>query len=244
MKRVKVDSDILKFLGKRKKHSDELKNLLSRLGADFQIKSADQCIVIKKVTQCITVNWEKRCEDTVNTYCGCFQKEYFPLDDAISQGSILGALPTLQKDVSCTGAACWLDTHKQNLVLVSLKIEFSNVAKQVEKFIRTVNFFAKKCFPIEESRVELVRKNLPTLEQDLESCTVKLENRELVVVCVKDKADSVVKIVQNFLARNELINGNQFTVLFCFVVFKNIFELVCQVYVINIFRLVMSSFNI
>ena len=86
--------------------------------------------------------------------------------------------------------------------------------KQVEKFIRTVSFFAKKCFPIKESLVDLVRENLPTLEKDLESCTVKLENRELVVVCVKDKVDIVVKSVENFLESVESSFGNQCTILF------------------------------
>ena len=225
MKHVKVDSDILKFLGKRKKYSEELKDLLSRLGAELTIKP--EFIIVKKVTESIIANWEKRCEDTVNKYCSCFQRECFPLDDAISRDSILGALPTLQKDVSSTGAACWLDTHKQSLVLVSLKLELSNVVKQVEKFIRTVSFFAKKCFPIKESLVDLVRENLPTLEKDLESCTVKLENRELVVVCVKDKVDIVVKSVENFLESVESSFGNQFTVLFPNLRNYHLIKLVC-----------------
>ena len=93
--------------------------------------------------------------------------------------------------------------------------------KQVEKFIRTASFFAKKCFPIKESLVDLVRENLPTLEKDLESCTVKLENRELVVVCVKDEVDNVVKSVENFLESVEFSFGNK--LLFYFVIYETVF---------------------
>ncbi len=138
---VGIDSDIVKFLMKRKKYSKELKDLL-RHDSELQLKSG--FIKIKKVDENIP-NWEKRCEDTVNVFCSRFDKKYFPLGDEI-RDSISEALSTLQNDVSSTGAACWLDTQKQNLILVSPKVALSNAVKKVDEFIQKVKLFIRRTF--------------------------------------------------------------------------------------------------
>ena len=53
---VGIDSDIVKFLMKRKKYSKELKDLLSRHGSELLLKSG--LIKIKKVDENVP-NWEK-----------------------------------------------------------------------------------------------------------------------------------------------------------------------------------------
>ncbi len=213
---VNVDNDIVKFLMKRKKYSEELKDLLSRLSAELILKPG--FIKITKVDGNIIPNWEKRCEDTVNVFCSCFFKKYYPLSDEI-RDSISEALSTLQNDVSSTGAACWLDTHKQNLILVSLKVELSNVVKKVDEFIQKVKLFARRTFEIDNSIHELVGKDLPTLKEDLKSCNITLNKQTLVVVCLRNEVGNVVEKVESFLQtiqRIKLPDGNVFfSVLFC-----------------------------
>jgi hypothetical protein len=205
---VKIDNDIAKFLLKRKKYFEDLKDLLSRHDAKFHLKPG--FIKIKKVDVNIVPNWENLCKDTVNAFCSCFQKQSFPVGDEI-RDSFVEALTTLQKDVSSTGAACWLDAHKQNLILVSLKVELSNALKQVEEFIQKVEIFSTKSFQIEESIHELVAKDLPTLKEALKTCNIALNKQTLVVVCLRNEADSVVGIVERFLQRLQrlkLADGN------------------------------------
>ncbi len=201
---------------KRKKYSEELKVLLSRLGAELQLKP--RFIKVKKVDGNIIPNWGKRCENTVNVFCSSFVKKYYPLGDEI-RDSISEALPTLQKDVSSIGAACWLDTHKQNLILVSLKVQLGDAVKEVEEFIEKVRIFARKSFQIDEPIRELVGKHLPKLKEALKSCNVTLSTQTLVVVCLRNEVGNVVKKVESFLA-----DGN---VLFCSVLFCSV--LFCSV---------------
>ena len=213
---VNIDNDVVKFLMERKKHSEELKDLLSRLGAESQLKPG--FIKIKKVDGNIIPNWGKRCENTVNVFCSCFVKKYYPLGDEI-RDSISETLPTLQKDVSSKGAACWLDTHKQNLILVSSKIELSIAVKEVEEFMQKARIFARRSFQIDESIRKLVGNDLPQLKEALKSCNVTLDKQTLMVVCLKNEVDNVVEIVETFLQRFKRINLADGNVLFCFVLF-------------------------
>mgnify|MGYP002803931348 FL=1 len=195
---VNIDNDIANFLLKNPKYSEELKGLLSRHGAELQILKSG-CIKIKVGGNTIT-NWEERCEKTINVFCGCFDKKDFPLDDEI-RDSIPEALSTLQKDLSSTEGACWLDKHKQNLILVSPKDGFSNAEKEVKQFFEKVRRFAKRNFEIEESIYELVRKDLPTLKEALKQCNITLNKKTMVVVCLRNEVDNVTEQVESFLQR-------------------------------------------
>ena len=118
-------------------------------------------------------------------------------------------MSTLQNDVSSTGAACWLDTHKQNLILVSLKVALSDAVKKVDEFIQKVKLFVRRTFEIDKSIHELVGKDLSTLKEDLKSCNITLNKQTLVVVCLRNEVGNVVEKVESFLA-----NGNVL-LLFC-----------------------------
>ena len=201
-KSVEIDSDITKFLMKRTKYSNDLKAQLSRFGAEFQLKPG--IIKIRRVDSSVTESWEERCQYTVTLFCSSFQKQSFALDEGTRE-SILEALPTLQKSVSSTGAACWLDTQKQNLVLVSPEVELSNVVKEVKEFIQKVGIFARKCFKIEESIRALVEEDLPTLKEALKSCNIKLEKETLVVVCLRNEINNAVEKVESFLQKLQRI---------------------------------------
>ena len=194
------------FLLKRKKYSQDLKALLSSLSAELHILKSG-FLKVKEVDGNTIPNWEERCENTVNVFCSCFHKKYFPLDDEI-RDSIPEALSTLQKDVSSTGGACWLDKHKQNLILVSLKVEFGNAGKEVYQCFEKVRRFAKRTFRMEESILELVRKDLPTLKEALKSCNITLNKKTLVVVCLRNEVDNVAEKVESFLQRLREVKSN------------------------------------
>ena len=215
---VNIDNDIANFLLEKTKYSEELKGLLFRLGAELQILKSG-FIKIKKVDGNTIPNWEERCEKTINVFCSCFDKKDFPLDDEI-RDSIPEALSTLQKDLSSTEGACWLDKPKQNLILVSPKDGFSNAEKEVKQFFEKVRRFAKRNFEIEESIYELVRKDLPTLKEALKHCNITLNKKTLVVVCLRNEVDNVNEKVESFLQRlqGEKIDGNVRCVVLCCVV--------------------------
>ena len=214
-KSVNIDSDIANFLLKRGKCSDDLKGQLSCLGAELQILKSG-VIKIKEVNGNTVPNWEEKCVKAVNVFSVRFHKKYFLLENEI-RDSIPEALSTLQKDVSCTGGACWLDKHKQKLILVSPKDEFTHAEKEVEKFIENVRRFAQKSFKIEKSIHELVRKDLPTLKEALKSCNIALKKKTLVVVCLRNEVDNVAEKVEGFLQKLQGVkqNGNIFVALRC-----------------------------
>ena len=188
---------------KRKKYSEELKGLLNHLGAELEVSKSG--LKMKKVDGNTIPNWEERCENTVRVFCSCFHKKYFPLDGEI-RDSIPEALPRLQQDVSSTGGACWLDKHKQNLILVSRDSTFSDAEKEVESFFENVRL----CFQVKESIHELVRKDLPTLIEALKSCNITFKKKTLVVVCLRNEVDNVAEKVESFLQRLEgvKLDGN------------------------------------
>jgi hypothetical protein len=117
--------------------------------------------------------------------------------------------------VSSTGGACWLDTQKQNLVLVCPSVvAFGEGEKEVNQFFEKVRRFSRKSFQIEEPILELVRKDLPKLKEALKSCNITLKKKTLVVVCLRNEVDNVAEKVENFLK-----NG---TVYIVFCVFLNV----------------------
>ena len=209
-KSVNIDCDMANFLLKRGKCSEDLKGQLSCFGAELQILKSG-LIKIKEVNGNTIPNWEERCVKAVNVFCDRFHKKYFLLENEI-RDSIPEALSTLQKDVSSTGGACWLDKHKQNLILVSPNDEFTKAEKEVEKFIENVRRFAQKSFKIEENIHELVRKDLPSLKEALKSCNITLKKKTLVVVCLRNEIDNVAEKVESFLQKLQGVkqNGNIF----------------------------------
>ena len=194
----------MNFLLKRKKYSADLKCQLSCLGVELQISQFG--IKIKKVDGSTIPDWDERYKESVNLFCSCIDKKYFPLDGEI-RDSIPEALSTLQNDVGSTGGACWLDAQKQNLVLVCPDSGFSDAEKEVEKFIENVRRFARRSFRIQDSILELVRKDLPKLKETLKSCNISLKKKTLVVVCLRNEVDSVAKKVETFFQRVKL-DGN------------------------------------
>ena len=205
---VKIDTNITKFLMKRTKYFDELQSQLFQLGAVIQLKPGS--MKIKKVDSSYIENWERKCEDKVNVFCSGFQKQFFPLDESIRE-SISGTLSSLEQDVSSTGAACWLDKPKRNLILVCPMTELTTVVKKVEEFIRKVGIFAKRSFHVEGSIYALVEKDLITLKEALKSCNVTLEKETLVVVCLKTEVGNIEKKVERFLQdyrRTKQTDGN------------------------------------
>ena len=195
---VKIDNDISKFLMKRKKYSVELKNKVSRLGAEVRVTRG--FIIITKNEENVIANWEKRCNDAVTVFCSRFQKEQFLVDREIKD-SISEALLTLQETVSTLGAACWIDKDNQDLILVSLKVKMSDAVQKVREFLMKIRMFAKRCFDLDESIHGLVEKNLQTLKDALKSCKITLTKKSLEVVCVRNEVDTVNKNVENFLQR-------------------------------------------
>ena len=211
---VNIDNDIVSFLLKRKKYSEQLKSQLFHCGAELEILKSG-LIKIKKVDGSTISNWEERCEETVHVFCSHFRKMYFPLDDEI-RDSIPEALSTLQKDVSSTGGACWLDTQKQNLVLVCPSVAFGEAEKEVNQFFEKVRRFSRKSFQIEEPILELVRKDLPKLKEALKSCNITLKKKTLVVVCLRNEVDNVAEKVENFLQRSQgVLDGNVRYIFLC-----------------------------
>ena len=195
---VKIDNDISKFLMKRKKYSAELKDEVSRLGAEVHVTRG--FIIITKNEETVLANWEKQCNDEVNQFCSRFQKERFVVDREIKD-SISEALLTLQETVSTLGAACWIDKDNQGLILVSLKVKMSDAVQKVNEFLIKIRMFARRCFDLEESIHGLVEKNLQTLKDALKSCKITLTKKSLEVVCVRNEVDTVNKNVENFLQR-------------------------------------------
>lgn len=205
---VKIDNNITKFLLKRTKYFDELEAQLFRLGAVIQLKPGS--IKIKKVDSSYIEYWNRKCEDKVTVFCNGFQKRCFPFDESIRE-SILGSLSSLEQDVSSAGAACWLDTPKKNLILVSPMVELTSVVKKVEDFMKKVGIFAKRNFRVEGSIRALVEKDLETLKEALKSCNVTLEKETLAVVCLKSELENVEKEIERFFQnfqRTKQADGN------------------------------------
>lgn len=231
---VKIDTNITKFLTRRAKYFDEIQSQLFQLGAVIQLKPG--LIKIKKADSSHIENWERRCEDKVTEFCSGFRKQCFPLDESIRE-SISGTLSSFEQDVSSTGAACWLDTPKKNLILVCPATELTAIVKKVEEFIRKIGIFAKRSFQVEGSVRMLVEKDLETLKETLKSCNVTLDKETLVVVCLKTEVANVEKKVERFLQkfqRTKQTDGNFHYFVFLkqilqVIVGIDFFSLVCSV---------------
>ena len=203
---VNIDNDIANFLLEKTEYSEELKGLLSRLGAELQILKSG--INIKEVGLDAIPNWEERCEKTIDLFCSCFHKKYFPIDEE-TRDSIPEALSTLQKDLSSTDGACWLDTQKQNLILVCQSVAFGEAEKEINQFFEKVRRFSRRSFQIEEPILDSVREDLPKLKEALKSCNITLKKKTLVVVCLRNEVDNVAEKVENFLQRPQgVLDGN------------------------------------
>ena len=212
-KSFSIDDDIVNFFLKRKKYSEELKGLLYSLGAELEISKSG--IKMTKVGGNTIPNWEERCENTVNVFCSCFCKKYFPLDAEIRDSIPETLLSTLQRDVSSTGGASWLDKHKHNLILVSRDSTFNDAEKEVEQFFEKVRRSANRNFEVKESIHELVKKDLPTLKEALKSCNITLKKKTLVVVCLRNEVDNVAEKVESFLQRFEGVKPDGNAIMCC-----------------------------
>ena len=207
---LEIDSDITKFLKKKIAYWDELKSQLTPLSAS-EITLQPGLIKLKKADGSISVNCKKSCEEKVMEFTNSLKKQSFPLDESIGE-SILEALPTfLRQSLSFTKAACWLDKHKQNLILVSTEVELNNAVKEVEGFIQKVGIFARKKIQIEESIGSLVKRELLTLKESLKSYTITINEDTLTLVGLRNNIDYAVEKVENFfqeLQRKNQANGN------------------------------------
>ena len=124
--------------------------------------------------------------------------------------SISEALLTLQETVSTLGAACWIDKDKQDLILVSLKVEMNDAVQEVNEFLMKIRMFAKRSFGLDESIHGLVEKDLQTLKDALKSgCKIRLTKKSQEVACLRNAVNTVNKNVENFLQRRkEIKEGN------------------------------------
>lgn len=134
---IKMNSDIVKYISKRNKYSQELSEKLEMLSAEIQLIPEKNLITVTKKRRSRYIkNWYKRCCSIVRTFCSRFRKDCFELDPEESI-SVRKTFPKLGNMLRSSSATYWIEDNMM-LAVMSERSEREHVLKKVGEFLQSL----------------------------------------------------------------------------------------------------------
>ena len=131
---IKMNRDIVKFISKRRKYSQELSEELETLCAEMQLIPQKSLIkVTKKLGSKYVNNWNKRCSSAVITFCSRFEKVCLELKKS---ARIRNDLPKLGGMLRWSNAAYWIEDKNTKLAVMTEQSEREKVLEKVKEFLQ------------------------------------------------------------------------------------------------------------
>jgi hypothetical protein len=129
---IKINRDIVQFISKRNKYSQELSERLEMLSGEVELLPGKSLIIVtKKLRSRYIEDWHNQCGSTVTTFCNRFKKNCFELKEL---SSVRKALPELRKILQWSSAVYWIESNKR-LAVMTEQNECEQVLKEVRKFL-------------------------------------------------------------------------------------------------------------
>ena len=133
-KYIKMNRDIVKFISKRRKYSQELSEELETLCAEMQLIPQKSLIkVTKKLGSKCVKDWNKRCTSAVLTFCSRFGKVCLELKKSTR---VRNDLPKLGGMLRWSSAAYWIENKSTKLAVMTEQSERRKVLEQVKEFLQ------------------------------------------------------------------------------------------------------------
>ena len=133
---IRMNSDIIKFIYKRKKYSQELSIQLDKLHSEMVLIPDQSFIkVTKRPSSPYIKEWNKQCNSIVRTFCGRFRKEYFQLKDS---SLVRKRLPKLGDILQGTAAAYWIENNNRKLTVMIEQGEREQILTKVREFLKNI----------------------------------------------------------------------------------------------------------
>ena len=131
---IKINKDVVKFISKKPKYSQELRENLEKLSAEVQlIPERSLIIVTKKLRSRYIKDWNKRCCSMVTKFCSRFRKNCFELKES---KSVRKSLPKLGKMLRTSSAAYWIEGNNKKLAVMTEQSEREQVLEKVREFLQ------------------------------------------------------------------------------------------------------------
>ncbi len=131
---IKINKDVVKFISKKPKYSQELRENLEKLSAEVQlIPERSLIIVTKKLRSRYIKDWNKRCCSMVTKFCSRFRKNCFELKES---SSVRKSLPKLGKMLRTSNAAYWIEGNNKKLAVMTEQSEREQVLEKVREFLQ------------------------------------------------------------------------------------------------------------
>ena len=142
---IRMNNDIVKFISKREKYSQELSEKLESLYAEVLLVPNKSLIKFTKKTGSRYIkDWKKRCSSIIRTFCGRFGKKCLEVKEL---SRVRRDLPKLGDMLRWSSAAYWIDNNKK-LAVMTEQGEREQVLKEVEIFLQTSENNGKDSFKI------------------------------------------------------------------------------------------------
>lgn len=133
-KSIKVNRDIVKYISKRRKYSQELSEELEKICAEVQLFPQKGLIkVTKKLGSKYVKEWNKLCTSTVITFCGRFGKDSLELKNSTR---VRNDLPKLGRMLRSSNAAYWIEDKNTKLAVMAEQSEREKVLSKVKEFLQ------------------------------------------------------------------------------------------------------------
>ena len=133
-KSIKMNRDIVKFISKRRKYSQELSEELETLCAEMQLIPQKSLIkVTKKLGSKYVKDWNKRCSSAVITFCSRFEKVCLELK---TSSRVRNDLPKLGGMLRWSSAAYWIEDKNTKLAVMTEQSEREKVLEKVKEFLQ------------------------------------------------------------------------------------------------------------
>jgi hypothetical protein len=125
--------DVVKFISKRNKYSQELGEKLKSVCAEVELVPDKSLIIVTKKLRSRRINdWNKRCCSIVTKFCSRFEKTCFELKKS---NSVRKALPKLGRMLKWSNAAYWMESNNKRLAVMTEQSEYEQVLENVREFL-------------------------------------------------------------------------------------------------------------
>ena len=139
---IRMNSDIVKFISKRKKYSQELSKQLHKLFAVVSLMPEESLIkVTKNPGSRFIKDWSKKCCSIVTRFCDRFGKECFELRES---SSVRKSLPKLGDMLRSTSAAYWIEANNTKLAIMTEQSERDQILTRVREFLQNTGHDGKE----------------------------------------------------------------------------------------------------
>ena len=140
-KSIKINRDIVKFVSKKRKYSQELSEKLEELCAEMQLISGKSLVkVTKKLGSKHVKDWNKKCTAAVITFCNRFRKDCLEVKKS---SRVRKDLPKLGEMLRWSSAAYWIEDKNTKLAVMTEQSEREKVLEKVKYFLQISESYGK-----------------------------------------------------------------------------------------------------